>query len=327
MQHYNQLLALFNTKLEEEIEHLRKREPVNLYEPVIYTLNMGGKRIRPVLLLMAYEMYNDRFEEALPAALAIEMFHNFTLLHDDIMDKAELRRNYPTVHLKYSGESAILSGDAMSILSYEYLLKCPANNAAGIFALFTETALKICEGQQFDMDFENRNDVSVNDYLKMIGLKTAILLACSLKTGALVGGASTKDANLLYDFGYFLGLAFQLQDDLLDAYGSTNDFGKNIGGDIVANKKTFLLLKSLELANGNIETELRNLLSASQFDKTEKIRAVKNIYNQLGVVKLSENEMESCYAKAINCLNNVALDENKKSHLYSVARQLMKRNS
>ncbi|MBN2807238.1 MAG: polyprenyl synthetase family protein [Prolixibacteraceae bacterium] len=327
MQHYHHLLALFNAKLEEEIESLKKREPVNLYEPVIYTLNMGGKRIRPVLLLMAYEMYQNRFEEALPAALAIEMFHNFTLLHDDIMDKADLRRNFQTVHLKYSGESAILSGDAMSILSYEYLLKCPATHASEVFTLFTETALKICEGQQFDMDFENLHDVSVADYLKMIGLKTAILLACSLKAGALIGGASDKDAQLLYDFGYHLGLAFQLQDDLLDAYGTTNEFGKNIGGDIVANKKTFLLLKSLELASGNIETELKALLSAKSFDKNEKIRAVKNIYDQLDVVRLSENEMESCYAKAIKNLDKVAVDECKKRHLYSVASQLMKRNS
>jgi geranylgeranyl diphosphate synthase, type II len=327
MQHYNHLLALFNTKLEEEILNLKKRKPVNLYEPVIYTLNMGGKRIRPVLLLMAYEMYKNHFEEALPAALAIEMFHNFTLLHDDIMDKAELRRNFQTVHLKYSGESAILSGDAMSILSYEYLLKCPVENSREIFDLFTDTSLKICEGQQFDMDFESRNDVSVEEYLNMIGLKTAILLACSLKMGAIIGGASSRDATLLYDFGYHLGLAFQLQDDLLDAYGSTNEFGKNIGGDIVANKKTFLLLKSLELASGNIETELINLLSTTQFDKTEKILAVKNIYDQLGVVKLSEIEMESCYNKAISSLDNVSLDENQKIHLYSVASQLMKRNS
>lgn len=327
MQHYKELLALFNSTLEKEIENLKKREPFKLYEPVVYTLNMGGKRIRPVLLLMAYELYGQQYEDALPAALAIEMFHNFTLLHDDIMDKAELRRNYKTVHLEYSGEAAILSGDAMSILSYEYLLKSSSKNFREIFSLFTDTSLKICEGQQFDMDFENRNDVSVDEYLKMIGLKTAILLACSLKTGALIGGATNTDADLLYDFGYHLGIAFQLQDDLLDAYGSTSEFGKNIGGDIVANKKTYLLLKSLELAKDATLLELKNLLAASSFNRAEKISAVKNIYDQLGVVKLSEIEMESSYARAINSLDRLSVEKSKKIHLYGLAQELMKRNS
>lgn len=327
MQHYNLLLDLFNNALEAELRLLEKREPVSLYRPIIYTLNMGGKRIRPVLLLMCYEMFDKNLMDAIPAAMAIEMFHNFTLLHDDIMDKATLRRNFQTVHLKYSSEAAILSGDAMSILSYEYLLKSPSQKVSEAYKLFTNTALKICEGQQFDMDFENRNDVSVEEYLKMIGLKTAILLACSVKMGAILGGASKEDAMLLYDFGFQLGLAFQLQDDLLDAYGTTNTFGKNIGGDIVANKKTFLLLKSLELAKGNTLLELKNLLAASAFDKEEKIRAVKNIYEQLGVVRLSEIEMESCYAKALSCLDKVSIDATKKSHLYEVASQLMNRNS
>lgn len=327
MQHYSDFLELFNTKLEQEINQIKTRKPGNLYAPVIYTLNMGGKRIRPVLLLMAYNLYRTDFEEAFPVAIAIEMFHNFTLLHDDIMDNADLRRNYQTVHIKYSNETAILSGDAMSILSYEYINKCHSANYREIFDLYTQTALQICEGQQFDMDFENRNDVSVDEYLKMIGLKTAILLAASLKLGALIAEAPTADAQLLFDFGFNLGMAFQLQDDLLDTYGDTNSFGKNIGGDIVANKKTFLMLKALEMAKGDKLSELQQLITNTNFIKEEKIDKVKNIYNDLGVVKLSQLKMDEYYSKAINCLERLDVDIDKRNNLLALAKNLMKRNN
>ncbi|MFA9389382.1 MAG: polyprenyl synthetase family protein [Prolixibacteraceae bacterium] len=327
MQANSNLQQLFNAKLEQEIELLKYREPRLLYEPVIYTLNMGGKRIRPLLLLMAYDLYKTNYDEAIPVAIAIELFHNFTLLHDDIMDNADLRRNFQTVHLKYSNETAILSGDAMSILSYEYITKCQSANYRNIFDLYTQTALKICEGQQYDMDFELRNDVSVDEYLKMIGLKTAILLATSLKLGALIASAPEKDASLLFDFGFNLGMAFQLQDDLLDTYGDTNSFGKNIGGDIVANKKTFLMLKALELAKEKNQTELHELIASTDFIKEEKIEKVKNIYNNLGVVKLSQLKMDEYYQKAIHCLKQLNVDEGKKNKLLAISNQLMKRNN
>ena len=327
MQHYNDLLKLFNSKLEQEIDKLKTREPISLYEPVIYTLNMGGKRIRPVLLLMAYDLYKDQHEEAFPVAMAVEMFHNFTLLHDDIMDKADLRRNYLTVHLKYSDESAILSGDAMSILSYEYLTQCQSNNYRDIFHLYIQTALKICEGQQLDMVFENRDNVSVDEYLSMIGYKTAILLATSLKMGALIANAPQADAQLLFEFGYNLGMAFQLQDDLLDAYGDTGSFGKKIGGDIVANKKTFLMLKALELAKGEELQKLKTLISNTSFAKEEKIVQVKNIFNNLNVVMLSELKMDEYYQKAIKNLELINLEMHLKVNLLDVANKMMKRNS
>ncbi|MDA3930325.1 MAG: polyprenyl synthetase family protein [Prolixibacteraceae bacterium] len=327
MLHFDELVSLFNTKLEQEIAHIEKRKPQNLYEPVIYTLNMGGKRIRPVLLLLAHQLYNNNFENAFPAAIAIEMFHNFTLLHDDIMDNADLRRNFKTVHLKYNNETAILSGDAMSILSYEYITQCQSKNYREIFELFTQTALKICEGQQFDMDFETRSDVSVDEYLEMIGLKTAILLAASLKMGALTANATTDEANLLYEFGYNLGMAFQLQDDILDTFGETTSFGKIIGGDIVANKKTFLMLNALELAKGETLSDLEKLLSVTDFNRQEKIQKVKNIYNVLGVVKLSQQKMDDYYNKAISNLDLLNVDENRKKELFLVANKMMKRKS
>lgn len=327
MQKLNYFLKLFNEKLEQEIKQLSVRQPANLYAPVVYTLKMGGKRIRPVLLLLAYDLYQKQYEDAFPVAIAIEMFHNFTLLHDDIMDNADLRRNYKTVHLKYTNETAILSGDAMSILSYEYLTQCKSPNYREIFDLYTHTALQICEGQQYDMDFESRNDVTVQEYLKMIGLKTAILLAASLKLGALIGNASKEDAQLLFDFGYNLGMAFQLQDDQLDTFGDTTSFGKNIGGDIVANKKTFLLLKAIELAKGETLKELHKLLSETNFNKNEKIQKVRNIYNDLGVVKLSQQQMDEYYQNAIDSLEKVQVENEKKEGLREVAKNLMRRNN
>ena len=327
MHSFEELYQLFSSRLEEEIVLLKAREPKNLYEPVIYTLNMGGKRLRPILLLMACELFGSETEEAFPAAFAIEMFHNFTLLHDDIMDGAVLRRNNETIHIKYSSNTAILSGDAMSILSYEYINKCKSPNYRQVFDQFTNTALKICEGQQFDMDYETRDDVSVSEYLNMIGLKTAVLIASSLKIGALIAMAPSEDAHALFEFGFNLGMAFQLQDDYLDTFGDTNSFGKNIGGDIVANKKTFMMLKALELAKGETLRELRRFISSVNFNREEKIKDVRRIYMDLGVVELTRKKMEEYYQQSIQFLDQIKIDSLKKNQLLNIAKKVMKRQS
>ena len=326
MRNYTEITQLFETALQHEIEEIKLLQPSNLYNPVIYTLNMGGKRIRPALLTMAYEMFDEKIEKAFPAAMAIEMFHNFTLLHDDMMDGASMRRNKETIHIKYSNNTAILSGDAMSIISYDYINRCETQHYREVIEIFTNTALKICEGQQYDMDFETRNDVTVDEYLHMIGLKTAILLAASLKIGALLANAPKTDAQLLYDFGFNLGMAFQLQDDYLDTYGDSETFGKKIGGDIVSNKKTFLMLKALELAKGNQLDELNRLISEETIDMQNKINRVIAIYDQVDVVSHSKEIMESYYNKAIACFNKVNLEQAKKSELLIVAQKMLKRN-
>jgi geranylgeranyl diphosphate synthase type II len=325
MFNYNGLLEHFNEELNKEINKLASRQPKNLYEPVIYTLNMGGKRIRPVLLLNAHSLYNEKLTTAMPVALAIELFHNFTLLHDDIMDNADLRRNRNTVHIEYSNNSAILSGDAMSILAYEYLNKCQSENYREIFDLFTNTALQVCEGQQFDMDFEKRNDVTVDEYLNMIGLKTAVLLAASLKLGAILANAPIADRELLYRFGYNLGMAFQLQDDLLDSFGETADFGKKIGGDIVANKKTFLMLTALELAKDDTLAHLNLLIQTEPSSIEDKIEKVLSYYKALNIEKLTQQKIEFYYDSALNCLENLSLETSNKNTLRVVSDWLMAR--
>jgi geranylgeranyl diphosphate synthase, type II len=325
MNGFEYFLNYFSENLKSENVQLSKRVPLGLYEPVRYSLHLGGKRIRPVLLLMSYNLFKPDFEKALPVAFAIELFHNFTLLHDDIMDNANLRRNHDTVHIKYSKNAAILSGDAMSILSYEYLSRCQSENLSGILELYTHTALKICEGQQFDMDFETNNQITVDDYLKMIGLKTAVLLAASLKLGAIIANAPASDANCLYEFGYNLGLAFQLQDDLLDTFGNKDEFGKNIGGDIVSNKKTFLLLTAQKLANESQTHELNEWLSASQFDKTEKIESIKKIFSELGIEEITNRKIEYYYQVANDWWKKLNVETDKKYRLIEVANLLMNR--
>jgi geranylgeranyl diphosphate synthase type II len=327
MTQFEDIFDYFSTKLAREIEQISKRVPKKLYEPVIYSLNMGGKRIRPVLLLMAYKMFKPDLEKALPAAFAIELFHNFTLLHDDIMDNASLRRNLETVHIKYSNNAAILSGDAMSILSYEYITKCHSANNLEIIDLYTYTALKICEGQQFDMNFETKNNVSVDDYINMIGLKTAILFATSLKMGALIADAPLEDAQLLFEMGYNLGLAFQLQDDLLDTYGNQSTFGKNIGGDIVSNKKTFLLINALKLANNDQLILLNKWLHTTNFDRIEKIENIKKIFSDLDIFEISKNKIEYYFQVAYNCWDQLKVDKERKKGLLTVAKNLMDRQN
>lgn len=323
---YSQLQKLFSERLQNEISKIQKMQPGYLYQPVEYTLQNGGKRIRPVLLLMAYQLFSNTLDNAMNAAFAVELFHNFTLLHDDIMDNSIMRRNKPTVHIKYSNNAAILSGDAMSILSYKYINQCKSGNYKQILEVFTNTALQICEGQQYDMDFEKRNNVAVNEYLKMIGLKTAVLLAASAKIGALAANATQSDSDLLYNFGYNLGMAFQLQDDYLDSFGDVQTFGKNIGGDIVANKKTFLLLKAFETADSDTANKLQYILD-NQADKAKKIQQVIAIYKQLQIESKVHDQMNFYYKQAIDSLENVCVETAKKAELISIAKKMMKRLS
>ncbi len=303
------------------------REPFSLYDPINYTLESGGKRIRPVLVLMACNLFSDEVKHAIRPAVGLEIFHNFTLLHDDIMDHADIRRGNQTVHKKWNENTAILSGDAMLIKAYDYFLDCESPNFRDILKVFTITALEVCEGQQYDMEFEKRENVAENEYLRMIELKTSVLLAAALKIGALLGGSSERDANLLYEFGRNIGLAFQLQDDYLDVYGDVKLFGKQLGGDIVANKKTFMLIKALELAKGNIKDELKDLLRQQDFDRDTKIAAVTNIYNKLGIKELIKQKIEDFNNRAIAFLSQVSVDENKKNELNKLAENLIKREN
>lgn len=321
----NELQKIITTEIEKRSAALLEQSPVELYDPINYSLEMGGKRLRPVLLLLAYNMFSEDLTNAVPAALGIEVFHNFTLLHDDIMDKADVRRNRATVHIKYSENAAILSGDAMAFQSYKYLLECKSECLIEAIDLFTNTAIEVCEGQQFDMDFENRLDVKEDEYLEMIRLKTAVLLACSLKAGAVLANASNEVANQLYNFGINLGLSFQLQDDLLDTFGDQATFGKRIGGDILANKKTFLLINALENSSTIQKSELLNWIEKTEFNAEEKIAVVTQIYNQVGVKQLAENKVDAYFQKAIEILDSINLQDVVKQPLRELALQMLTR--
>lgn len=321
-----ELQALISGEIDREIIQLGKTEPVNLYEPVGYALSMGGKRLRPVLLLLAYNLFRDTIEKAFPAALAIEVFHNFTLLHDDIMDQAEMRRNSQSVYKKYNENIAILSGDAMSIMAYNYLLKSESPDRAGMIQLFSRTALEVCEGQQYDMDFETRMDVSIPDYLNMIRLKTAVLLACSLKLGALAANAPEKITDQLYAFGLNLGIAFQLQDDLLDVFADQDKFGKKIGGDIVSNKKTFLLLKALELSGSAEKKTIQDWIGRKECDSGEKIRAITDVYMKLNIRSITEKCIDEYYQSAMNVWEDIDLPRDAKMELHQLATMILDRD-
>ena len=301
------------------------REPFSLYDPINYTIESGGKRIRPVLVLMACNLFSDNIEEAIKPAIGLEIFHNFTLLHDDIMDHANIRRGNPTVHKKWNENTAILSGDAMFIKAYEYFLGCESPNLREILKVFNNTALEVCEGQQYDMEFEDRNNVTEQEYLRMIELKTSVLLAAALKIGALLGGADKSDANVLYEFGRNIGLAFQLQDDLLDVYGDAAVFGKQIGGDIVANKKTLMLIKARELAKGEDKNRLNDLLFSKDIERDIKVAAVTEIYNRLNIRNIVQKRIEELNQKALDYLNRVSVEEYKKSELKKFAEKLINR--
>jgi geranylgeranyl diphosphate synthase type II len=298
--------------------------PVELYEPISYLMQLGGKRMRPVLVLVATELFGGQVSKALDAAIGIEIFHNFTLMHDDIMDKAPLRRGKPTVHIKWNESAAILSGDVMFVEAYKLMIKVDDSILRDVLAIFSETASGVCQGQQADMNFENRNDVSLPQYIEMIRQKTAVLLAGSMQIGALIGGAAKDQAKLLYEFGENLGLAFQLQDDILDVYGDPEKFGKQVGGDILSNKKTFMLIKAKELAEGDISNELNHWIERSD-NPLAKIKAITDIYNQLEVRKLAEIIMEDYVNKALYALDQIAIGNNRKSLLRGFAEQLLVR--
>lgn len=317
-----QLSELINNRL-ESLDY--KRRPENLYSPIEYALGMGGKRLRPLLVLVACEMFGGNVEEALDTAVGIEMYHNHTLLHDDVMDNADVRRGLPTVHRKWGENSAILSGDTMLILAYKYIMKA-GRNVEKILELFTETALQVCEGQQFDMEFESRKDVSADEYMEMIKLKTAVLLACALKTGAVVAGASDTESGLLYEYGIQIGLAFQLQDDILDVYGDEKVFGKKIGGDILCDKKTYLLIKALEKGSDNDIAEFNKWIGNDSCEPSEKIRAVTDLYSKLGVRQDAETLMDACYEKAMKCLDGINVPAERKAVLLSLTKKLVNRS-
>ncbi|WP_303222871.1 polyprenyl synthetase family protein [uncultured Prevotella sp.] len=302
-----------------------ERKPKSLYDPIEYVLAAGGKRIRPSFVLMAYNLFHDDVDRILPVATALETYHNYTLLHDDLMDKADMRRGRPTVHKKWDDNTAILSGDTMLVLAYEHLAKCDTKYLKPALDLFTETALEVSEGQQFDMEFETRNDVAEEEYIEMIRLKTSVLLACALKMGAVVAGASDADANALYAFGEKVGLAFQLQDDLLDVYGDPKVFGKAIGGDITSNKKTFMLINAFNRADAGTRAELERWTTATEFDPAEKIAAVTEIYNRLGIDKLAEQRIKEYFEQSIQHLDELSVSDDRKAVLREYTERMMNR--
>lgn len=301
------------------------RQPESLYEPIRYVLSMGGKRIRPVLMLLAYNLFKDDPETILSSACALETYHNYTLLHDDLMDNAPMRRGHETVHMKWNADTAILSGDSMLVLAYQRMAACRQDKLKAVIDCFTETALEIGEGQQYDMDFESRIDVREEEYIEMIRLKTSVLLACALKIGALLADAPEADADNLYRFGEQIGLAFQLQDDYLDVYGDPAVFGKAIGGDILCNKKTYMLINAFNRANAAQHEELLRWVSATDFDAREKIAAVTHLYNEMGIDRLARDKMQSCFERSKTYLEAVNLPAERKELLARYAEEMMQR--
>ena len=315
-------------KIEQEIAQLQfTYPPKSLYEPIEYILALGGKRIRPALTLMACNLYKEEIEAAIKPALGLEVFHNFTLLHDDLMDEADKRRNKPTVHKVWNANTAILSGDAMLIAAYQLIGETQPESLKEILNLFTVTALEICGGQQYDMEFESRSDVTEEEYIEMIRLKTAVLLACALKMGAIVAHAPQADAEALYQFGINIGLAFQLQDDLLDVYGDPATFGKNIGGDILCNKKTFMLINAFKLASEQQKAILNQWINQETFNPAEKIAAITSIYNELHLKELSEKKIQTYYDQAMDYLASLSIPKERLNILKGVCERLMNRQS
>lgn len=300
--------------------------PKGLYEPIAYVLKQGGKRLRPLLMLMSYSIFKDNYQIALKPAIGLEIFHNFTLLHDDIMDKAELRRNKATVHKKWNVNTAILSGDAMMIKSFQYFFDLPLNIQSQVLKTFTQTALEVCEGQQYDMNFESCQNVTIDEYMEMIRLKTAVLIAAALKIGAQIAEANQHDVSLLYQVGIKIGLAFQLQDDYLDVYGNTQIFGKNIGGDITSNKKTYLLISALNKANKTQKSKLEYLLFNNIIDKEEKIKQIVELYNEIGIKNLTKSKINELTHDALNLLNKISI-QNNTSLIRNLIIKLLERNN
>lgn len=316
--------------IQEEIESYIKGleldlEPAGLYEPVYYCLRNGGKRMRPVMTLLACEMFGGLRNQALPAAIGLELFHNFTLLHDDIMDKAPLRRNRPTVHKKWDVNTAILSGDLMYALSYKHVSMVPDRALRNVIDLFNKTVIEVCEGQQYDMDFERRHDVSADEYLNMIRLKTAVLPAACLETGAIIAGASNDDRRMIYEFGENIGLAFQLRDDWLDVFGDAGLFGKKPGGDIIANKKTWLYIHALEMARDDHRAVLKSAFNNEIQNEDEKVRVVTTIYNHLDINAMAQKAMKEYYVRAFDCLEAINVSAKSKTRLEQLAEMLLHR--
>jgi geranylgeranyl diphosphate synthase type II len=302
-------------------------EPRNLYEPISYTLSLGGKRVRPILCLMSANLFSDIVDKAVKPAIALEIFHNFTLIHDDIMDNADVRRGKPTVHKKWNPNVAILSGDAAIIVAYKYVAQTDPALLPEILKVFNATALEVCDGQQFDMEYEKLPVVTEDDYLRMIELKTSVLLAAAAKIGAILGGASLQDAERLYNFGRNLGLAFQLQDDLLDTYGDPKVFGKAIGGDIISNKKTFLMINALKLATQPSQVALQKILKNEAIAPEEKIASVKAIYDEVGVKEITEKKIDFYYKLALAEIAKISVREERKEAILSYAEKIMGRKS
>ena len=299
--------------------------PSELYEPIRYILSLGGKRLRPVLTLMTCQLFDKQFEKALYPALGVEVFHNFTLLHDDIMDKAPIRRGKQTVHEKWDTNIAILSGDVMLIRAYDLLLKTDHFDMGKVLSKFNKCAAEVCEGQQYDMNFETRYSVSETEYLEMIKLKTAVLLGFAIELGAMIGGAEERICNQLYDFGINIGMGFQLKDDLLDVYADSTKFGKQVGGDIISNKKTYLLIKAIELADGQEKADLSHWLTEKEFNLQDKVKAVIDIYNKLGIKELGENKMNSYFNKSLEIFDSIEIEDSKKKPIKDLSLKLIDR--
>lgn len=305
--------------------YLKDREPASLYNPIHYILNLGGKRLRPVLTLLSAEIFNSDYRKALDAALSIEVFHNFSLIHDDIMDDAPLRRGQETVHEKWDINTGILSGDAMLIMAYQLFESYDKNTFQALAKLFSKTALEVCEGQQYDIDFETRDDVTIAEYLKMIDYKTAVLVGAAMKMGAIVANTSVENQNSIYEFGKNLGIAFQLQDDYLDAFGDPETFGKQLGGDIIENKKTILYLKAIELSNQDDKKQLEHLYSLKPTDQRDKIETIKSIFESSGAANAAKNQINLFTNNAFSVLDKLNISESKKDILKTFGMQLMNR--
>ena len=303
------------------------RKPFTLYEPIKYVLSLGGKRVRPVLMLLAYNLYKDDPERIMTQAIGLETYHNFTLLHDDLMDNADMRRGHETVHKKWDANQAILSGDTMLLQAFERIEACEVDKVKDVFQTFLITTYEIGEGQQLDVEFETRNDVREEEYIEMIRLKTSVLLACAVKIGAILASAPKEDWDNLYKFGEQIGLAFQLQDDLLDVYGDPKVFGKNIGGDITSNKKTYMLINAINRANDAQRQELKKWIEAKDFDRNEKVAAVTKLYDEIGIRQLCERKMDEYYDRALEYLAKVNVAEERKKELKAYAAEMMTRQS
>ena len=319
----DEILQLVN----DYLDHLPyDRKPASLYDPVKYVLSLGGKRIRPVLMLLGYNLWREHPEDILMPACGVETYHNYTLLHDDLMDNADMRRGHQTVHRRWDANKAILSGDSMLVLAYQRVAQVPADKLQAVFDLFTVTALEIGEGQEYDMDFETRNDVTEDEYIEMIRLKTSVLLACALKIGAILAGAPQQDADRLYRLGEQVGLAFQLQDDLLDVYGDPKVFGKAIGGDITSNKKTYMLINAVNRANPDQRAELMRWITARDFDRAEKVAAVTRLYDEIGIRQLCEEKINHYFELARQTLSEVNVPDADKHFLSAYMDELLHRN-